>query len=159
MVDIMGILKDEAGEKISSCLVGSNLDEIKIAGRSVSLRFISDKLTDGYNKFVYVSFSCGAKVIKYGTARIGGNFVEERSEFLSNVFLLYGEEIGSTKLEGDGSLTLSFDGGDIFIFLAVEDFDDDDSVWDVTSEASASTSQEVLRVVSCGVVEGCVTFW
>ena len=155
----MGILKDEASEKILSCLVGSNLDEIKIAGRSVSLRFISDKLTGGYNKFIYVSFSCGARIIKDGVARSGGDFVEERSEFLSNVFMLYGEEISSTKLESNGSLTLSFDDGDIFIFLAAEDFDDDDSVWDVTSEASAGASQEVLRVVSCGVVEGCVIFW
>jgi hypothetical protein len=154
----MIISTKEAASEISRLLVGSDLDEIKVAGRSISLRFISDKLVEGRLKFVYVDFCCRSKISKAEDKWLDNDFVEERSIFLSKIFPLYATKIISVSLKEDGSLILNFDKNDMVIFLTEEDLDADDSVWDVSSEALGDYSRERC-FVSCAPVEGRINFY
>lgn len=155
----MKIPKEKASEEVSRLLVGSDLDEIKISGRSISLRFISDRLVDGCLKFIYIDFCCGSRIIELGDKWICGEFAEERSLFLSRIFFLYGESVNLVKLSEDGSLILRFDKSDLHIFLTKDDLGYDDAVWNVGSEVSDNPSQETLYSVSCVPIEGQVAFF
>jgi len=155
---VMMISTKEAAGEISSLLIGSELDEIKVAGISISLRFISDKLAEGQLKFVYVDFCCSSKITRAEDEWLNVDFVEERSIFLSKIFPLYATKVNSVSLKEDGSLILEFDKSDMVIFLMEEDLDTDDSVWDVGSEALGDYSRE-RRFVSCAPVEGRINFY
>lgn len=154
----MIISAKEAASEAARLLVGADLDEIKVAGRAISLRFISDKLVEGQLKFVYLNFCCSSKITKAEDNWFGVNFVEERSRFLSDIFPLYATKINSVSLKEDGSLILKFDNSDMVIFLTEEDLDADDSVWDVSSEALEDYSRE-RYFVSCAPVEGRISFY
>jgi hypothetical protein len=145
-----------ASQAIQKLLVGANLDEVRIGGIQGCLRFLNDSVIANGSTFVELCFCCSAYVVTASNTpsiEPAQEFHFARSNFLSDVYYLMGENVDGALVDKTGCLMLTFGPKMVVLSITAQDREADDWIWSVRAEDTANLPSSVLRRISY-VVEG-----
>jgi hypothetical protein len=156
----MSIDKSVAHNIARVLLSGAYLDEIRVGGIQVALRFISTSLVEGMSLNVDLVFACAAEIVSSESRGAdAADFHEKRSTFLFDLYRLMGRCVTDVELDRCGCLELStdFENKKIVLDFDPQDGPSDDWIWKISVERMISFMGQRIESLAC-TVEGGAAF-
>jgi len=155
----MELTRETANQAACAMLKGAQLDEIRVNGMQISIKFLSDKIAPGSLIEVNLVFVCRATVLReHSDCRPSDenkeDFHLERARFLFEIYGLYGGLIGDVSISKDSLLKIEISSSEVILFCDSDSLLVDDWVWSISLEKDVGIKIAECKIKSISCVPG-----